>query len=386
LTSRSDDFVAESAVVIPADTSPHPTRALSKVLTSALLPAIVIGALLEFTVFRHADMLADRSTVVIAYKGSRLEQGQSERVVFIGPSTALAIDGSSLQRALSDSRSVYNYAVPNLGSNEQYYFILKKYLRFNQRPDRLVLALPPDSLLATSGEQADPFIQEIERQRFRRFFGARFLLTDVAPATGRWSFVTEAAANLLPSINYRAFIKSGTLDADLDPQSTSVERLMALERGTDSVWSVYKRNRRIVSRLEATNGQLVYNGDHVVGAPDVLRTLPPPPATDRHTTKPIERVIDLARSSGIPVTLIFTPMCCERAARMEETGTWKLLEEQMRVWAQQYHDFRFAEAGPRSYEREFFGDPVHLNEQGARRFNAELVARAPEVVTGQSPR
>ena len=117
---------------------------MAGVVSSALLPAIAIGALLELAVFRYADMLADRSTVVIAYKGSRVEQGRSERVVFVGPSTALAIDASRLQRGLTDSRSVYNYAVPNLGSNEQYYFILKKYLRFNQRPDQLVLALPPD--------------------------------------------------------------------------------------------------------------------------------------------------------------------------------------------------------------------------------------------------
>ena len=365
--------------MITADARPLRARVVAGVVSSALLPAIAIGALLELAVFRYADMLADRSTVVIAYKGSRVEQGRSERVVFVGPSTALAIDASRLQRGLTDSRSVYNYAVPNLGSNEQYYFILKKYLRFNQRPDQLVLALPPDSLLATSGEQADPFIEEIERQRFRRFFGTWFLLTDIAPQTGRWSFVAEAAANLLPSVDYRAFIKSGTLIADLDPQSTS-ERLMALERGTGSLWSVYERNRRIVSRLEATNGQLVYNGDDVVGLFEILRSLPPPPAADRHTTEPIERVIDLARSAGIPVTLIFTPMCCERAARMAETGTWSLLERQVDVWAQQYQGFRFVEVGPRSYERQFFGDPIHLNEQGARRFNAELVARASELV------
>jgi len=39
------------------------------------------------------------------------------------------------------------------------------------------------------------------------------------------------------------------------------------------------------------------------------------------------------------------------------------------------------EAGPRSYDREYFGDPVHLNERGAQRFNLELVAQLPDILS-----
>ena len=195
-------------------------------------------------------MLADRSTVAIAYKGKRLEQGRSEQVVILGPSTALAIDARRLQQSTQDRVSIYNYALPNLGTAEQYYFILKKYLQFNRRPDLVVLALPPDSILNESAEQSEAFIEEIERQRFRRFFGPLFLLTDVAPATGRWSFVTQAAATMLPSVNYRVFIKNATFAPEQDEISDW--------EPVDSVRSLYRRNRRIVARFEATNGQLIY--------------------------------------------------------------------------------------------------------------------------------
>src|ERR1700720_3804341 len=131
------------------------TRQTSSIAAAATRPffpgvlavAMVVGAILEYTVFRHADMLADRSTVAIAYKGKRLEQGRSEQVVILGPSTALAIDARRLQRSMQDRVSMYNYALPNLGTAEQYYFILKKYLQFNRPPDLVVLALPPDSIL-----------------------------------------------------------------------------------------------------------------------------------------------------------------------------------------------------------------------------------------------
>ena len=53
----------------------------------------------------------------------------------------------------------------------------------NRPPDLVLLALPPDSILNESTEQSEAFIEEIERQRFRRFFGPMFLLTDVVPAT-----------------------------------------------------------------------------------------------------------------------------------------------------------------------------------------------------------
>ena len=146
-------------------TGAQPRATTRGLFPGALAAAMVIAAILEFAVFRHADMLADRSTVAIAYKGKRLEQGRSEQVVILGPSTALAIDARRLQQSMQDRVSMYNYALPNLGTAEQYYFILKKYLQFNRPPDLVVLALPPDSILNESAEQSEAFIEEIERQR-----------------------------------------------------------------------------------------------------------------------------------------------------------------------------------------------------------------------------
>jgi hypothetical protein len=338
----------------------------------ALAAAMVVGAILEYAVFRHADMLADRSTVAIAYKGKRLEQGRSEQVVILGPSTALAIDASRLQQSMQDRVSIYNYALPNLGTAEQYYFILKKYLQFNRRPDLIVLALPPDSILNESAEQAEPFIEEIERQRFRRFFGPMFLLTDVAPATGRWSFVTQAAATMLPSVNYRVFIKNATFAPEQDEMSDW--------EPVDSVRSLYRRNREIVARLEATHGQLIYYGDRVVAASEIARSMPAPPEVNSKMATFIEKAIRLADSSGIRVTMLFTPMCCERERGLAQNGTWDLLLKLVHAYESQYPGFRFVDSSLPPYEREHFGDAVHVNAQGAERFNTELVARLPEIL------
>jgi hypothetical protein len=354
------------------DSEQAPRTAPRRFFPWALAVAMVVGAILEYTVFRHADMLADRSTLAIAYKGKRLEQGRSEQVVILGPSTALAIDARRLQQSMQDRLSIYNYALPNLGTAEQYYFVLKKYLQFNRRPDLVLLALPPDSILNQSAEQSEAFIEEIERQRFRRFFGPMFLLTDVAPATGRWSFVTQAAATMLPSVNYRVFIKNATFAPEQDEMSDW--------EPVDSVRSLYRRNRRIVARLESTNGQLIYYSDRVVAASEIARSMPPPPDAKSMMAPFIEKAVRLADSSGIRMAMLFTPMCCERERGLAQNGTWKLLLELVHAYEAHYPRFRFVDVSVPPYEREDFGDAIHLNERGAERFNMELVARLPEIL------
>jgi hypothetical protein len=273
---------------------------------------------------------------------------------------------------MSGRVSIYNYALPNLGTAEQYNFVLRKYLLFNRKPDVLLLALPPDSIVNESLEQSEPFIQDIERQRFRRFFGPLFLLTDVAPATRRWSFVAEAAATMLPSVNYRVFIKNGTFAPERDEISDW--------EPAGSVRSLSRRNGAIIARLEATRGQLVYYGDRVVGASDVTRSMPGPPNADSNTPLLLEKAIGLADSSGISTRLFFTPLCAERGRHLAHDGTWELLSKLLRTYEERYATFRFVDAGLRSYDREYFGDAVHVNERGAARFNAELTARFPDVL------
>jgi len=334
---------------------------------STLALAITLGAILEYTLFRHGYMLADRSTVAIAYKGARLEEGRSEDVIVIGPSTALAIDARALEASVNNAVTIYNYALPNLGTTEQYLLILKKYLRYNRHPRRVVLALPPDFLLNETGAQPDPLIRDIERQRFRRFFGPLFLLTDVAPATGRWSFAAEAAATLLPSMNYRTFIKNATFAVGDDPWEAEP---------IGSARSLYQRNRRIVERLEATNGQLIYNGNSTVPASWIAKSMPADPDPRSPQAVLVERAIGFASEAGISTTLLFTPMCCERAAKLEADGTWALLLPLVHDYERRYATFQFIDIGHSPYDQQSFGDATHVNELGARRFNAELMARA----------
>src|SRR5262245_55337261 len=316
-------------------------------------------------------MLADRSTVTIAFKGARLEQGHSEDVVVLGPSTALAIDARALQASVANAVTIYNYALPNLGTTEQYVLILKKYLRYNRHPRRIVLALPPDFLLNETGAQPDPLIRDIERQRFRRFFGPLFLLTDVVPATGRWSFVSEAAATLLPSMNYRTFIKNATFAVGDEPRE---------REPIGSARSLYERNRRIVARLEATNGQLIYNGNSIVPASWIARSMPADPDPGSPQAPLVERAIGFANEIGISTTLLFTPVCCERAAKLEADGTWRLLLPLVHAYERKYATFQFVDLGHSPYDQQSFGDATHVNELGAKRFNAELIARAREIL------
>jgi hypothetical protein len=344
---------------------------------SALAMAVAAGVILEYALFRHAYLLADQSTVAIVAKGARLEEGHSDPIIVLGQSTALAIDARRLQQSMGAYPTVYNYALPNLGSAEQYYFVLKKYLRFNRRPELVLLVLPPDAILNEEAEQRDPYIEEIERQRFRRFFGPGFLLTEVAPATRRWSIVAAAAETALPSANYRVFIKNSTFAPELD--EISDREYMGLPQ------ALLQRNRAIIDRLDATNGQLIYYADRVVAWHQVMDALPPAPDATSPVVPLFEEVIRLADASGIPTRLLLTPICCERAAALEENGTWPLLSRLLRSYEERYPSFRFLDTSFLAYERSDFGDPIHLNAAGAERFNAALVTRWPAIVSPTTP-
>jgi lysophospholipase L1-like esterase len=345
---------------------------------SALAMAVAACVLLEYAVFRHAYLLADQSTVAIVYKGARLEEGHGDPIIVLGPSTALAIDARRLQQSMGAHPTVYNYALPNLGSAEQYYFVLKKYLEFNRRPELILLALPPDAIVNRSAEQLDPYIEEIERQRFRRFFGPLFLLTEVAPTTRRWSFVAAAAETALPSANYRVFIKNSTFAPELD--EVSDREYVGLPQ------ALMQRNRTIIDRLDATNGQLVYYADQVVAWRQVMNALPPAPDAAAPMVPQFEEVLRLADASGIPTRLVFTPICCERGAELERNGTWPMLAALMHSYEARYPSFRFMDTGFLAYERSDFGDPIHVNAAGAERFNAALVTRWPALVSPTTPR
>jgi hypothetical protein len=147
------------------------------------------------------------------------------------------------------------------------------------------------------------------------------------------------------------------------------------------VRALYRRNRRIVARLEATNGQLIYYSDRVVAASEIARSMPTHPDVKSKMAPFIEQAIRLADSSGIRMTMLFTPMCCERERGLAENGTWELLLKLVHAYEAQYSRFRFIDGNVRPYERENFGDAIHLNELGAERFNTELVARLQEILT-----
>jgi hypothetical protein len=119
--------------------------------------------------------------------------------------------------------------------------------------------------------------------------------------------------------------------------------------------------------------------------------MPAQPDVSSKTAPLIEKAIGLADSSGIRMTILLTPMCCERERRLAQNGTWGLLLRRIHADETRYPGFRFVDDGFRPYERNSFGDAFHVNERGAEHFNAELIARLPEILvpnvasTGQQP-
>jgi lysophospholipase L1-like esterase len=149
--------------------------------------------------------------------------------------------------------------------------------------------------------------------------------------------------------------------------------------------ALMQRNRTIMDRLDATNGQLVYYADQVVAWHQVMKALPAAPDAAAPMVPQFEEVLRLADAWGIPTRLVFTPLCCERAAELDRNGTWPMLSALMHAYEARYPSFRFLDTGVLAYERSDFGDPIHVNAAGAERFNAALVTRWPTLVSSTTP-
>jgi hypothetical protein len=116
-----------------------------------------------------------------------------------------------------------------------------------------------------------------------------------------------------------------------------------------------------------------------------MESLPAAPDAAAPMVPQFEEVLRLADASGIPTRLVFTPICCERAAELERNGTWPLLSALLHSYEIRYPSFRFLDTGFLAYERSDFGDPIHVNAAGAERFNAALVTRWPALVSSAAP-
>jgi len=330
----------------------------------SFIGGLIVVALLEIFLFSRAHLLADRSTVCIVHKSQMIKKTKGPDIVLFGASRALAINAKKIEESTGGKFTVYNYALPHLGTTLQFYLTLKKYLEHNNRPRLIILSAPPEMFGVVDKEGIFRDDPRGEMNRFRRFFSALFLLQNVQ-FKEKWGLLREYINNIIPSFNYRTFVSDSTISS-------------AKNRGLKRISFLIKRNSDIIRHLEETNGQMVYNADRVVSREERLKRLPETEESDFSilnigVARNIEKFIALADDNNIPTVLFFMPLLSDRYSRMEEMGYFKEITRVLQEYQKKYSSFRYYDSAPLTYGREYFGDWSHLNQKGVERFNREFI-------------
>lgn len=335
--------------------------------------AVLIIVVIESFAFSHAYLSADMSNLCIIHKSGIIKDRENFDVVVFGASRALSIDGKALEQSEDgEGYSVYNLALPHLGTSLEFYLALKKYLEHKVRPKLILLSIPPEMFGVTDKDgifEGDP---RKEAGRFRRFFDLSDLIFNV-PFRGKWSIVKEYTRNMIPSFNYGQFITRPYSFLSLETWRTKWTKEIMI------------RNRNILRHLDETNGQLVYHADRIVPEGELFQVMPTREtgritAGNVESAENIERFVALANRHDIPVLFFFMPLVHERYEKMEEIGYIDSIMKRIRCFEDRYGRFHYVDIGPLSYTKDFFGDWSHLNRRGVARFNRELQMRFKEML------
>ena len=315
--------------------------------------SVFLVLLLEFFFFSKAYMLADRATVGIVHKANLIKSKEAD-IILLGQSRTMAINAKSLEELSQRKTTVYNYANPSLGTSLQFYLVLKKYLKYHKKPKMIFISIPPEYFdlpeLRWVFEYAALGKEGVDLKRFVRFFDMIFMLENV-PFKEKWLIVKEYTNHLLPSFNYRTFVRERFINMDFK--------------------KVYLKNKKIVNNLSTTNGQLIINGKKIVSLVDLQRHMPISRKYKEQKNTNFERLLDLIEKNRIPIVFFFMPICESRYSRMENLGWFEYFDRLFKEYENKYEYFTFLKINTK-YKREFFGDYSHLNQKGAEKFNKEF--------------
>jgi len=311
---------------------------------------------LEALLFSKAYLVASRDILCIVYKNLMMQNHHNADVVIFGWSRTLAIDAKSLEQSLDGKITVYNYALPNLGTNLQLYLALKKYFHFCKRPNLIIVSQPAEAFYGYVKDDAkgDGIFKDPKRansSRFRRFVSIWSLLRDV-PFTSKYILLPKYLENILPSINYSFFIK----------QSLRHPGLM----------KSIKRGNKMRKDIQSTNGRLLMNKDKVISDKDIKMHLPKNLPTK--STKDFEKFVALCDKKNIHTVFILMPIHPVRHKIMADFGWFDHIDKEMEKIGKMYKRFEYYKIDSRGFDGKHFGDWSHLNKAGAKKFNEEFKA------------
>ncbi|HTL70908.1 MAG TPA: hypothetical protein VL404_06420, partial [Candidatus Eisenbacteria bacterium] len=244
-----------------------------------LLAAAAAGIVLEVFVFSRAYLLADQTNLCLLYKKSLLRESRaSDDVVIFGDSMPMLLDAAQMERWAGKRYTIRNEAVPELGPSLAYWLELEQYLDYHERPRLILFSTWPHAFYRRGEEVLSRMPDDFFIHRMRRYLDMRYLLREAAfeenaflRAKNSLEILRVYSENLLPSVNYRIFIRACAPEAIA---GTPVEQAAdpGVQRHADPRETL-RISRELMDRIRETKGQAGF-GKNIVSRPDLFRYLP----------------------------------------------------------------------------------------------------------------
>jgi hypothetical protein len=307
------------------------------------------------------------STLAVTRIGRMIEDGKNRDLLIIGASRSLAVNARQLESTLDDFDNAYNYSVPSLGTSLQFPMIMEKYLDNNDRPKVILLSLGPETFGHAKVDALFYSLWSGEAERFWRFFSLPELL-QYMPVKEKIFIVPLYAQKLLNSYNYRVNIRDY-----LEYKLFGVDKW-----GVDNVIT---RNQKLLSIMDATNGQMIYWPDREVPQDEMIfENIVPLGGLAEYEYETyylrkdenIRHFLHITAEHEIPVVVFFMPVPEPRYELMDKYRNFNYTRRRMSDFEERFKNVIFLDRNI-NYDMRYFGDSSHLNTKGAEKFNNEFV-------------
>jgi hypothetical protein len=184
----------------------------------------------------------------------------------------------------------------------------------------------------------------------------------------------------VPSFRYKKYIQRA-FPIDI---FYNIHALILATVGESTIFrQTIRDNHRLLSHIDATHGQVLYDEDKFVSDDQLQRATPLHPknlggAGNKNIW--IKKFIELADKNGIKTVFFFMPVESSRYEKMRKLGWFDYAKEQFRIYEEKYKNFEYYEDKDLSYDKRFFGDWSHLNRDGAGKFNEQFAPKFKNIV------
>lgn len=339
-----------------------------KKFPKAFFIALLLLLITEIICRYNTPYIINPGDYVLLYKERhlKLKDKSDYNAILLGDSRAMGIDtnyiSKNIQLKLKKDFLIYNYAIPGFGV-QGYYLLLKKYLKYNKKPEYIFLSTRP--LLLAGHVNIEKRSAREHKHRFFLFFSIPeyfkitsfpFFIKTLHLKIERFSYLLMYRSNLKKL--YEQYYHSKKIKPRI--------KLGLIEnQGGGYPYSLGKKSNINDERIKES---YTWKEDFYV---------------DIDAMNWFEKLFNLAEENQIKVIIFNMPLVAPVFEKREKNGSNLRYKELLLTLEEKYKNITLLRPILESYETTYFSDPSHLNTEGNERFKTILFDKISDIISPQ---